>query len=510
MKKQHTPKATASPTAGSPARAPSGGGPAGPGARTQRTMGNAAVIAQIGGGAPGGPPRGGGAGGGFKAQLDALEPRDTKTTGREAMRGPSTALPHRAKMEQAFGMDLGFIRAWVGVGDLVSLGAGAVQDGEKIAFADDNPAPEQVAHEVGHVLQQHKGGTGGAPTTRPGDASEREASDIGAAVAAGQGAPEVTGGKTGELAMDWLDSVSAEGDRFWDELRSATATELTGYLANIHGTSVQNWVTFMQTQGAPGAGSLVVDAIIAGISLAGPQGAIAAAVMGTAKNIWMYVQAQSPEGLEFNDFVQAQGQAQAQAQASITDRSHAAFAAIDTARATETPENRATVRASALANARSGRNAMPDYQRIQQGLVSAWMDGAKDGWDIGDRSDVDDAGYFYITGLLVTSDGAGRRSARPPTSRRYQAQVDDVGSPDGTIASIQQAWGRSTPLHNLPFAIDLQVRVSEEVTNRGFDRPVHGMKPSGAGAALQFEEGEALDRSAYLAHPATTADLVTD
>lgn len=78
-------------------------------------------------------------------------------------------------------------------------------------FAEARPSREQVAHELTHVVQQGRGAGSGA--SRPGDASEREASDQARAVAAGDVA---TVQQQGGAAVhgDWWDDV-----RTWTESR---------------------------------------------------------------------------------------------------------------------------------------------------------------------------------------------------------------------------------------------------------------------------------------------------
>lgn len=97
-------------------------------------------------------------------------------------------LPFRDRLEAAFGMDLGDVDAWFGASDaLGGAKAQAVTDGEGVAFAEDAPDFETVAHEVGH-LRQKQNGAAGSGIDR-GGAAEDEAE--GAAKAAARG-EEVT------------------------------------------------------------------------------------------------------------------------------------------------------------------------------------------------------------------------------------------------------------------------------------------------------------------------------
>ena len=69
--------------------------------------------------------------------------------------GPSSALPHRAKVEAIFGRDLGFVHAWTGVSSATAraVGARACALGDRVAFEDANPPLGTVVHEVTHALQ---------------------------------------------------------------------------------------------------------------------------------------------------------------------------------------------------------------------------------------------------------------------------------------------------------------------------------------------------------------------
>lgn len=105
-----------------------------------------------------------------------------------AAAGASAALPHQERLAAAFGADLGGIRAVLGgpvaAELLTERNAEAVALGDAIVFADAHPSVELVAHEVTHVLQQRRGGTGGG---------EAEAESTARVAASGQQV-EVSGG----------------------------------------------------------------------------------------------------------------------------------------------------------------------------------------------------------------------------------------------------------------------------------------------------------------------------
>ncbi len=98
----------------------------------------------------------------------------------EARRGAPSALPFRAELEASFGADLAEVNAWLGV-DLDGIQGAAAASGTDVYFSTANPDRQQVAEEVAHVLQGHRG----QGVSRPGDTSEREA--VSAAVGAARG-----------------------------------------------------------------------------------------------------------------------------------------------------------------------------------------------------------------------------------------------------------------------------------------------------------------------------------
>ena len=69
------------------------------------------------------------------------------------------SLPFRARMESAFGRNLGFVHVRTGAADAMrSIGAQAAAFHDQIAFAEARPGPWIVAHELAHVFQQHHAG----------------------------------------------------------------------------------------------------------------------------------------------------------------------------------------------------------------------------------------------------------------------------------------------------------------------------------------------------------------
>jgi hypothetical protein len=102
--------------------------------------------------------------------------------------GGGHEIPHRAHMEQSFGMDFGHVRAHSDTGASKAndtLGSHAYAMGNQVAFKSASPSPSLVAHELTHVVQQTQGPSyksdGGIDTS-----GEAEANAVESAVAAGK------------------------------------------------------------------------------------------------------------------------------------------------------------------------------------------------------------------------------------------------------------------------------------------------------------------------------------
>jgi len=68
-------------------------------------------------------------------------------------------VPHRARMERAFGQPLGDVKAHLGPdagAASEAMGAEAYAMGDEVAFRDPHPSLDTVAHEVAHVVQQRQ------------------------------------------------------------------------------------------------------------------------------------------------------------------------------------------------------------------------------------------------------------------------------------------------------------------------------------------------------------------
>ena len=162
---------------------------------------------------------------GNQAMLDAIAQKTSRAatpppvdnpddgTGRHQARQNAT-LPFRGEMEQGFGRSFGHVQIITGedveeAGE--ALGAEAFTSGDQIAFANDTPSKELVAHELAHVAQTQgpdRGETQGhAASSKPGQAAEREADQASSAVAGG-GHYQVQEQPGGDIQGSWLSSFS--------------------------------------------------------------------------------------------------------------------------------------------------------------------------------------------------------------------------------------------------------------------------------------------------------------
>lgn len=131
----------------------------------------------------------------------AAQPPGPGSAFSSATSGAASSLPHQAQMERAFGEDFSGVSAHLGTPEakagLQGLGAHAAALGESVAFADANPDPGLVAHELAHVVQQRGSGSGGGvqpkavSVSQPGDAAEQAADRAADAVVRGTEVPDV-------------------------------------------------------------------------------------------------------------------------------------------------------------------------------------------------------------------------------------------------------------------------------------------------------------------------------
>ena len=101
--------------------------------------------------------------------------------------GASDLLPHRQRMEKAFGEDFTGLSVSLGAAaELDAIDASAATDGDSVSFASASPAAEEVAHELAHVVQHRQHGGGAAEEVgAEGHEAEQEADLVAARVARG-------------------------------------------------------------------------------------------------------------------------------------------------------------------------------------------------------------------------------------------------------------------------------------------------------------------------------------
>ncbi len=135
---------------------------------------------------------------------------------------PPTApgpVPHRANMEQAFGVDLSDVRAFRGASAfLTNSGARAAAWPETLAFASVNPPPRIVAHEVAHILQYRHAASSIAPLS--GQGSPRDVAETEAARAADQfqsGAPIRVRARPAVAPLFYTDEEEPDSEEFLAE-----------------------------------------------------------------------------------------------------------------------------------------------------------------------------------------------------------------------------------------------------------------------------------------------------
>jgi len=95
----------------------------------------------------------------------AVGPGEETDLAKAGFAAASRDLPHRGTMERAFGQPLHHVKAHIGpeaAEASAAMGAEAYALGSEVAFDRANPAPETVAHEVAHVVQQSRPGASGA------------------------------------------------------------------------------------------------------------------------------------------------------------------------------------------------------------------------------------------------------------------------------------------------------------------------------------------------------------
>ncbi len=119
-----------------------------------------------------------------------------------AVTGQPSPLPHRERMEQAFGRSFADVVAFrddQASAALAAGGARAVALDHRVAFRDPDPAPELVAHELAHVVQHDAAGDPGDQAGR-----ETEAAQVAGPAAAGH---HVVVSRTGDRSRPQFDDL---------------------------------------------------------------------------------------------------------------------------------------------------------------------------------------------------------------------------------------------------------------------------------------------------------------
>lgn len=159
--------------------------------------------------------------------------------------GGSSSLPHREKLERAFGQDLGDIGVHLGDGRarsaLAGVGETAAAVEDTLVFADANPDVETVAHEVAHALQW-RGGSGASGLSAPGDAAEQDADNAAKAVMSDESASveaNATGQVHGLWGFDFVKSLFGGGDSETKEAAAETSVASPAMTSEATPSSVE-------------------------------------------------------------------------------------------------------------------------------------------------------------------------------------------------------------------------------------------------------------------------------
>ena len=110
----------------------------------------------------------------------------------QATKGQPSQIAFRPEMEEAFGEDFSGVKMYLGQSvQMKQLSARAATQGEKIAFASNNPDKKLVAHELAHVVQNRRFGVPNAiqnksEVSHPNSTAEQEADVIAQQVTEGK------------------------------------------------------------------------------------------------------------------------------------------------------------------------------------------------------------------------------------------------------------------------------------------------------------------------------------
>lgn len=182
-----------------------------------------------------------------------------------ASSGPASALPHRERMEAAFGQSFAGVSAHVGTTQtrrgLARLGARAAAHGDRVAFADADPSMADVAHELAHVVQQRAGGSAVQCASRvsgPGDRAEQAAERAAAAVVDGGPLPDLG---TADAATLHRTTVNTNGGVFDNAAGYTPVNAPTGAVNDLLGADISLDFTANDLVEAPANSIMLVQTV---------------------------------------------------------------------------------------------------------------------------------------------------------------------------------------------------------------------------------------------------------
>jgi hypothetical protein len=308
-----------------------------------------------------------------------------------------------------------------------------------------------------------------------------------------------------------LDGLNAASDDFWDLLETRVAAELSSWLSHRVGGAIEQFDTDLHARQEEGVGAFTLRTTLTLVGLIPTVGSYATTVASIAQDVYKQLPTESPVSLE--DFLFNARRNIEEASLRIANRSAGIFTQINSARAAETPENRAETRRAAIGELKVALEALPSLTTILQALVTDWINSAQDSWDLGDWGGME-AGNIYVSYRYWPHIGEGLwgLAGRP--------FIDDVSRPEGTKQALRHAFGEDTFLHTLPF----QMNVSIEAVMQG-ERRTHAlstvriikparsdMRPDPAEPEWQLQAGPQNLLAAWQAykHKPKIRDLVAD
>ena len=174
-------------------------------------------------------------------QIEAQSPVEAFQT---ATSGAPRPVPYQQEMEAAFATDFSHVQAFVGdeaaQTGLASIEAQGAALGSQVAFVDENPSKELVAHELTHVVQAGGGVQPFSDVSQPTDAVEVEAQAVASRVAAGKPAGPISAVDDRVLRDPPTAATEEKGQTAADQVLS-TSIDVVGSMAEFqleHGDAV--------------------------------------------------------------------------------------------------------------------------------------------------------------------------------------------------------------------------------------------------------------------------------